>query len=50
MRRYDIKKPFEGVISNMERRYKETDSSWMREELGALPVAKAPARSATATG
>jgi excinuclease ABC subunit A len=33
MRRYDIKKPFEGVISNMERRYKETDSSWIREEL-----------------
>ena len=33
MRRYDIKKPFEGVISNMERRYKETDSSWIREDL-----------------
>ena len=33
MRRYDIKKPFEGVISNMERRYKETDSSWIKEEL-----------------
>ena len=33
MRRYDIKKPFEGVISNMERRYKETDSAWIREEL-----------------
>jgi len=33
LRRYDIKKAFEGVISNMERRYKETDSSWIREEL-----------------
>ena len=33
LRRYDIKKPFEGVISNMERRYHETDSSWVREEL-----------------
>ena len=33
MRRYDLKKPFEGVISNMERRYKETDSSWIKEEL-----------------
>jgi excinuclease ABC subunit A len=33
MRRYDIKKPFEGVIANMERRYKETDSTWIREEL-----------------
>jgi excinuclease ABC subunit A len=33
MRRYDIKKPFEGVVANMERRYEETDSAWMREEL-----------------
>ena len=33
MRRYDIKKPFEGVIANMERRYKETDSSWIKEEM-----------------
>ena len=32
-RRYDIKKAFEGVISNMDRRYHETDSAWMREEL-----------------
>ena len=33
MRRYDIKKAFEGVIANMERRYKETESAWMKEEL-----------------
>ena len=26
-------KPFEGVITNMARRYRETDSSWVREEL-----------------
>jgi excinuclease ABC subunit A len=26
-------KPFEGVIGNIERRWKETDSSWVREEL-----------------
>ncbi|HXJ03109.1 MAG TPA: excinuclease ABC subunit UvrA [Micropepsaceae bacterium] len=32
-RRYDIKKAFEGVVANMERRYKESDSSWVREEL-----------------
>ncbi len=32
-RRYDIKKPFEGVVANMERRYKESDSAWVREEL-----------------
>jgi len=33
MRRYETKKTFEGVIPNMERRYKETDSSWIREEM-----------------
>ena len=29
---YQVKRTFEGVIPNMERRYKETDSSWIREE------------------
>ena len=29
---YQIKRPFEGVIPNMARRYRETDSSWVREE------------------
>ena len=29
---YEISRPFEGVIPNMERRYRETDSNWMREE------------------
>jgi len=33
MRRYETKKTFEGVIPNMQRRYKETDSSWIREEM-----------------
>jgi excinuclease ABC subunit A len=33
MRRYETKKPFEGVITNMDRRHKETDSDWAREEL-----------------
>jgi excinuclease ABC subunit A len=33
MRRYDTKKEFEGVIPNMERRFEETDSAWMQEEL-----------------
>ncbi|WP_298214900.1 excinuclease ABC subunit UvrA [Acidocella sp.] len=32
-RAYTIEKPFEGVIRNLERRYKETDSAWVREEL-----------------
>jgi excinuclease ABC subunit A len=29
---YNIKRAFEGVIPNMERRNRETDSSWVREE------------------
>ncbi|MEM9973981.1 MAG: excinuclease ABC subunit UvrA [Pseudomonadota bacterium] len=29
---YQVSRPFEGVIPNMERRYRETDSSWIREE------------------
>ncbi|MBB5519438.1 excinuclease ABC subunit UvrA [Amphiplicatus metriothermophilus] len=33
-RRYETVKPFEGVIPNLERRWRETDSSWVREELG----------------
>ncbi len=30
-----MKKPFEGVVINLERRYKETDSDWARERSGA---------------
>jgi len=33
-RAYDVKKPFEGVVTNLERRYLETDSEWAREEIG----------------
>ncbi|HEX7107737.1 MAG TPA: excinuclease ABC subunit UvrA [Aestuariivirga sp.] len=33
LRSYKTKKPFEGVIGNIERRWRETDSNWMREEL-----------------
>ena len=29
---YQVKRAFEGVIPNMERRYRETDSAWVREE------------------
>ena len=29
---YQVKRAFEGVIPNMERRYRETDSNWIREE------------------
>jgi excinuclease ABC subunit A len=34
MRAYDTKRAFEGVITNLERRYRETDSDWAREEIG----------------
>ncbi|MEC9017011.1 MAG: excinuclease ABC subunit A, partial [Pseudomonadota bacterium] len=30
---YEVKKPFEGVIGNLNRRLLQTDSAWMREEL-----------------
>ncbi|MFK7901238.1 MAG: excinuclease ABC subunit UvrA, partial [Nitratireductor sp.] len=33
MRSYKTKKTFEGVIGNLTRRWRETDSSWMREEI-----------------
>jgi len=29
---YQVSRVFEGVIPNMERRYKETDSAWVRED------------------
>ena len=32
-RYYDKKHPFEGVVTNFERRYRETDSQMMRDEL-----------------
>ncbi len=30
---YTVSKPFEGIIPNLERRYKSTDSNWIREDL-----------------
>ena len=32
-RSYVVDKPFEGVIPSLERRYRETDSAWAKEEL-----------------
>jgi excinuclease ABC subunit A len=34
LRSYQVKKPFEGVVRNLERRYLETESEWAREEIG----------------
>ena len=33
-RRISYQKPFEGLIPNLQRRYRETDSGWSREEIG----------------
>jgi len=33
LRSYRTTKPFEGVVSNLQRRWKETESAWMREEI-----------------
>jgi excinuclease ABC subunit A len=33
VRAYETKRPFEGIITNLERRYRETDSEWAREEI-----------------
>ena len=30
---YEVQKPFEGVIANLEKRFRATESAWMREEL-----------------
>ena len=34
LRKYTTERPFEGVLPNMERRFRETDSAWIKEELG----------------
>jgi len=33
VRQYSTSKPFEGVVTNIERRWRETESAWVREEL-----------------
>ena len=40
-RKYSTTQPFEGVINNLARRWRETDSAWMREELGKFQTAAA---------
>ena len=35
---YQIKRPFEGIIINLDRRYKETDSSWIRDDLSKFQL------------
>ena len=38
---YEVKKSFEGVIGNLERRMASTESAWMREELSRYQAAHA---------
>jgi excinuclease ABC subunit A len=33
LRQYSTTKPFEGVVPNLDRRWRESDSAWLREEL-----------------
>ncbi|MBM3490912.1 MAG: excinuclease ABC subunit UvrA [Alphaproteobacteria bacterium] len=40
LRSYTTKKPFEGILPNLERRWRETDSEWVREELSRFQAAK----------
>jgi excinuclease ABC subunit A len=40
VRAYSVEKPFEGVIRNLERRYQETDSAWVREEMSRYQAEK----------
>ena len=41
LRSYKTAKPFEGVVPNMERRWRETDSDWVRDDLGKYQSNKA---------
>ena len=40
LRSYDVKKPFEGVLPNLERRFRETDNAWAREDLSRYQAQK----------
>jgi len=39
-RSFKTKKPFEGVINNIDRRWRETESNWVREELARYQSAQ----------
>jgi len=39
-KQYTVKKPFEGVIGNLNRRLLQTESAWMREELAKFQTAQ----------
>ena len=39
-RSYTVKKLFEGVLKNLDRRWRETDSAWVREEMSRYQAEK----------
>jgi excinuclease ABC subunit A len=39
-RSYTVTKPFEGVLKNLQRRWQETDSVWVREEMSRYQAEK----------
>ncbi|QBR70485.1 excinuclease ABC subunit A [Beijerinckiaceae bacterium] len=39
LRSYDVVKPFEGVINNLARRFRETESEWAREDIARYMTA-----------
>jgi excinuclease ABC subunit A len=40
LRAYETKKAFEGVVPNLERRWRETESDWVREEIGKYQASR----------
>jgi len=40
VRSYSVSKPFEGVLRNLQRRWQETDSAWVREEMSRYQAEK----------
>ncbi|CAH2604576.1 excision nuclease subunit A [Rhodovastum atsumiense] len=40
VRQYTVTKPFEGVLRNLQRRFQETDSAWVREDLSRYQAEK----------
>ena len=40
VRAYTVTKPFEGVLRNLQRRWQETDSVWVREEMSRYQAEK----------
>jgi excinuclease ABC subunit A len=40
LKAFKVKKPFEGIINNLRKKYSESESEWMREELSKFQTLK----------